>query len=213
MSSEGTLLSIRNLRILSALLLLWIVILAGIIVVLSVQNEPETITLSSSVGQVIEQPLTDFTLIANSGEPLQLSDLRGKYTLLTFGYTHCPDVCPTTLLEFRRVKQELGDAASGVNFVFVSVDPERDTPQVLDQYVRRFDPSFIGLQGDDAVLQTVKDEYGMIYALRENPDSGTGYLVEHTASKYLIDPEGKLIRIYSFTTDAREIARELRKML
>lgn len=202
--------TIRTLRLISGVLFAFILILAAYIQ-FGISKDPlnDAPLNSGAVGQPIQRPLTDFTLPSNTGSPISLSDLRGNFVLLAFGYTSCPDVCPTTMLEFRQVKSLLGEDSSRVKFVFVSVDEARDTPEILNQFVTRFDQSFIGLQGNDSVLQPIKDEYGLSYDIRQNPDSSAGPLVEHTASKYLIDPNGDLIRIYSFATDAREIAREL----
>lgn len=202
--------TIRILRIISGVLFAFFLLLAAY-VQFGLPTKPlnDVPVNSGSVGQVLQRPLTDFTLPSNTNNPISLSDLRGNYVLLAFGYTSCPDVCPTTLLEFRRVKSLLGEDSSQVKFVFVSVDEARDTPEILNQYITRFDQHFIGLQGNDKVLQPIKDEYGLSYDIRQNPDSSAGLLVDHTASKYLIDPNGRLIRVYSFATDAREIAGEL----
>jgi protein SCO1 len=167
--------------------------------------------LIDEVGAVIDppQPLTDFTFVANSGEPLQLSDLRGKYVLLYFGFTYCPDFCPTTMLTFRQIKARLGERADDFAFVLVSVDPERDTPEVLDAYVRRFDETFIGLQGNEAELERIRADFNLYYEVVPLRDSPREYTVDHLASKFLIDPEGRLIRIYSFTDGAAAMTADL----
>lgn len=168
-----------------------------------------------NAGTVIDPPteLQDFTFTANTGDPLSLSDLRGSYVLIYFGYTHCPDVCPLTLLDFRRIKRDLGDVAEGVEFVLISVDGERDTPEFLDRYIARYDSSFIGLSGDDRELERIAPDYNLFYERRENVASQAGYLVDHTSSKFLVDPDGHLIRIYSFTVDAEVITGDLRELL
>lgn len=159
------------------------------------------------------QALPDFTMPSNEGDPLNFSDLQGKYVLLAFGYTHCPDVCPATLLNFRRIKQQLGDEGSNLTFLFVSVDGARDTPEVLDRYLNGYDPDFIGMSGTDETLDPIKDDFSLFYATRENPNTQAGYLVEHTASKYLVNPEGELIRIYSYSTETDLIIADLRDLL
>jgi len=156
-------------------------------------------------------PLKDFTLPSSNGGELSLHDLRGKYVLLFFGYTHCPDLCPTTLAQFSQIKQQLGSKAKDVSFVFVSVDPDRDTPAVLRRYVRSFDPSFIGLSGDHKVLDAIKSDYGLYYQL--NKDEGANYTVNHSSSIYLIDPDGRLIMVYSYGTNTEVITRDLERML
>ena len=142
--------------------------------------------------------MSNFTLTNQDGNPTSLSDLRGKYVLLTFGYTHCPDVCPLTLGEFRRIQETLGDLAENVEFVFISVDSQRDTPAVLKQYfeIRKLE-GFIGLTGEEADLLELGTDYGLFFEIGENTSKG-GYLVSHTAGSYLLDPDGKWIMRYQF---------------
>ena len=151
---------------------------------------------STSIDPPLEMP--DFTLTNQDGDAIQLSDLRGKFVLLTFGYTHCPDVCPLTLNEFRRIRETLGDLAESVEFVFVSVDGQRDTPDVLKQYfeTRKLD-GFIGLTGEEADLRELGTDYGLFFEIGENTSKG-GYLVNHTAGSYLLDPSGRWIMRYQF---------------
>lgn len=158
----------------------------------------------------IEPPsaLQDFTLPATTGENLSLSDLRGKYVLLFFGYTHCPDFCPLTLAEFKRVKDMLGGDAEQVEFVFVSVDQQRDTPEALERYVTRFDPSFIGLQGDEVTLARISPDFGLYYQINE-PDANGNYLVDHSTPSYLINPEGQLVSLFSFGAEPEVIAETI----
>ncbi len=159
------------------------------------------------------QELQDFTLVANNGDPLSLSDLQGRLVLVYFGYTHCPDACPATLLDFRRIKRDLGDDADDVVFLFVSVDGERDTPEFIDRYLQRYDPEFIGLSGTDDVLQTIQGDYSLVYERRPTAGSEAGYLIDHTASKFLIDRDGRLARVYSFVTEPSRIAADIRDQL
>lgn len=159
------------------------------------------------------QEVKEFTFTSHTGEPLSLSDLSGKYVLMVFGYTHCPDVCPANLLEFRQIKRDLGSAAEQVEFVFVSVDPERDTPDHLRRYLQRYDPSFIGLKGDETELERIKSDYGLFWEIKNNGDSDAGYLVDHSASRFLINPDGELVRVYSFTTGPATIKEDIRSLL
>lgn len=159
------------------------------------------------------QELQDFTLIANNGEPLSLSDLQGRLVLVYFGYTHCPDACPATLLDFRRIKRDLGDDAGNVAFLFVSVDGERDTPEFIDRYLARYDPDFIGMSGTDDVLRAIQSDYSLVFERRQTVGSEAGYLIDHTASKFLIDREGRLARVYSFTTEPSHIVEDIRSQL
>lgn len=175
-------------------------------------------SLPRTDGKNVIEPARDipeFTLASHTGEDLSLSDLNGRYVLMTFGYTHCPDVCPANLLEFRQIKRLLGDEASDqVEYVFVSVDPERDTPDMLNTYINRYNADFIALSGDHAVLETIKEPFGLFWDIRQNSTSNsTNYIVDHTASSFLLNPEGQLIRMYSFTADFNVIEQDIRELL
>jgi protein SCO1/2 len=151
----------------------------------------------------VEPPrvLQDFTLTNQDNQPTSLRSLRGQYTLLLFGYTHCPDVCPLTLLKYKRVKEGLGDLGGQVNFVFISVDGERDTPERLKPYLRNFDEAFIGLTGDEATLRRLGPDYNLFFEMRPGT-TPENYLVDHTASTFLIDPDGNLVAIYPYDVEA-----------
>jgi protein SCO1 len=167
-------------------------------------------------GTVIEPPvqLTDFTLPSSrDGQPLSLSDLAGGPTVLFFGYTFCPDVCPATLSEVKRAKEQLGADGERLNVVFVSVDAERDTPEVLARYVGAFDPSFIGLQGDEATLRQIGKEYGLYHNKNSPEGTSAAYLVDHSAASYLIDGAGQLRVVYGFGTPPDAIAEGVRRLL
>ncbi|NJP04828.1 MAG: SCO family protein [Chloroflexaceae bacterium] len=157
--------------------------------------------------------LTNFELISHDGTPLALHDLHNQLVLMTFGYTHCPDFCPATLANFQRIKDELGADADEVAFVFVSVDGTRDTPEILKLYLERFDPDFIGLSGEEAVLETIEDEYGLYYQKNEVSGSKVGYLVDHSVNSYLIDSEGRLRVSYSYGTPDRVLVADIRTLL
>ncbi len=159
------------------------------------------------------QAISNFSMPASTGETLSLSDFRGKLVLVAFGYTRCPDVCPTNMLEYRKIKRFLGDNAEEVVFLFISVDGDRDTPDALREYMALYDSSFIGMSGTDEILAPIQEEYGLYYARIENPRSPQDYLVDHTASRFLIDKNGDLSRVYSYTTDARAITRDIISML
>lgn len=158
--------------------------------------------------------LQDFTLPGNTGEDVSLSDWRGDYALLFFGYSHCPDFCPNTLAEFTQIADALGEDAERVRFVFVSVDGERDTPEVLDEYVSRFDPSFTGLQGNEETLGQIAGEYGLQYELHtDDADENGNYAVDHTTYSYLIDPEGRLRAIISYSADDEDITAYIQSLM
>jgi len=128
-------------------------------------------------------------LADTTGRVRHLADFHGKAVLLFFGFTHCPDVCPTTLADLAGVMKALGPDADRVQVLFVTVDPERDTPQDLDRYVHAFDPRFIALRGDPAATQRVAKEFKIYYEKRKQGDT---YTVDHSAQSYVIDPQGRL---------------------
>ena len=165
-------------------------------------------------GAVIEPPAqaSDFTLTDQNGNLFRLSDQKGKILLIFFGYTHCPDVCPITLAEFKQIKAMLGDKADQVRFVFVTVDPERDTPGTINTFLQNFDPTFIGLTSDRATLEPVWKAYG-VYQEQQDAGSAAGYLVDHSTPTYLIDPQGLWHINYPYGMEAEKIAQDLQHMM
>ena len=151
-------------------------------------------------GAVIDPPAqaADFTLTDQNGHPFRLSDQKGKSVLIFFGYTHCPDVCPITLAEFKQIKAMLGDKAGQVRFVFITVDPERDTAETINAFLQNFDPDFVGLTGDRSTLEQVWKAYG-VYQEQQEAGSAAGYLVDHSTPTYLIDPAWSLAYQLSLT--------------
>jgi protein SCO1/2 len=132
-----------------------------------------------------------FALPDTNGKTRTLGDFKGKAVVLFLGYTHCPDVCPTTMAELSQAMQQLGPDAARVQVLFVTLDPARDTPEVLSQYVHAFNPSFIGLRPSDAQLARFAKDFRIYYAKvpGKTPDS---YTMDHTAASYVFDPSGKL---------------------
>jgi protein SCO1/2 len=155
-------------------------------------------------------PAPEIALTQGNGSSFKLSEMRGDVVLLFFGYTSCPDVCPVTLSELRKVNEEMRKNASPVQVVFVTVDPERDTPQKIQEYVSIFNPTFIGLSGSLDELEPVWKDYGVYREVQEVSTSAAGYLVNHTARVYLIDRDGNLRLSYSFGTPTDDIAHDLK---
>ncbi len=149
---------------------------------------------------------------ASTGKPVSLEDFRGKVVLLFFGFTHCPDVCPTTLLKAAEVRKQLGGDAERMQVLFVTVDPERDSAEVLSKYVPAFDPSFIGLRGDQAETNKAAREFKVFFQKVPNRD-GSSYNVDHTAASYILDPEGRLRLFVRHTQPVEEIVSDLRQLL
>ncbi|MBB3212621.1 protein SCO1/2 [Herbaspirillum sp. Sphag1AN] len=133
----------------------------------------------------------DFALTDHNGKPRTLADFKGKVVIMFFGYTQCPDVCPTTMAEMANVMQALGPQADRVQVLFVTVDPARDTPQILSQYVPAFDKRFLGLYGDDAAIAKVAKEFKVFYQKVPGKTPGT-YTMDHTAGSYVFDPQGHI---------------------
>ncbi|PID85363.1 MAG: SCO family protein [Chloroflexi bacterium] len=165
-------------------------------------------------GQVIDSqtPLTNFTLTGADGEPTSLIDFRGKVVMLYYGYTFCPDVCPATMAELKTAVQELGRAAEDVQVIMISLDPERDTPEVLEKYVTHFHPSFIGLTGSEDEIVAASAPLGIFYE-REQGSAATGYLINHTATVMVLDKNGYLRLLYHFGTPGEDMASDLKTLV
>lgn len=157
-------------------------------------------------------PLYDFALQTANEETFGLSDAKGKIVVLFFGYTSCPDVCPITLGTFKQVQKQLGDDAKKVRFVMITTDPERDTPEKVAAYVARFSPEFVGLSGSLTDLERIWDELG-VSVKKQNTGSAAGYLVSHTSSVYVLDPNGSLIMMFPYGTTAMDMAYDLMQLL
>lgn len=157
--------------------------------------------------------LRHFATVDHAGEIFGLNELRGKWSFLFFGYTHCPDVCPLTLAVLDQVHQQLGIAelAGDVQIIFVSVDTARDQPQQLAEYVSYFNKDFIGLGGTPEQVQSLASQIGVLYIIGKEAADGE-YLVDHSASVFLIDPDGRLIAIFSAPHQANSIAARFEKI-
>lgn len=154
----------------------------------------------------------NFELPRSNGDVFRLTDQSEKIILLFFGYTTCPDVCPTTLAELNLALSEIPEKADQVQVVFISVDPERDTPQDVQDYVARFNPSFIGLSGSLSELETVWKNYGVFREIAQS-DSAAGALINHTARVTLIDKQGNMRLSYGFGTPVEDIVHDLNLLL
>lgn len=166
-------------------------------------------------GAVIDpaQPAPPLDLVDSKGQEFDLKKYQGDVVLIFFGYTSCPDVCPTTLSEMKRVEAALGEAAEDVQVVFVTVDPERDTTDKLNSYVSLFDPSFIGLTGSLEALETAWKDYGVFREIDTESETAAGYLVNHSSRLYLVNPDGELSVTYSYGTLPEDIAKDVKYIL
>ena len=152
-----------------------------------------------------------FTLTGQDGKPHSLADYQGTAVALFFGYTHCPDICPTTMLEYQQVMKLLGKDADRVQVLFVSIDPQRDTPPVLAGYVPFFDKRFMGLTGSPAQVQAVASQYKIVAQRQARKDGG--YTMDHSAGSYLFDTRGQLRVYVPYGTPSADIAHDLQQLL
>ncbi len=151
-----------------------------------------------------------FTLINAKGEQVTDEAFRGKFMLVYFGFTHCPDICPTTLLMMAQALKTLGKEAAEITPIFITLDPKRDTPQVMGTYVKNFYPDLVGLSGSKEQIAAVADRYKVYYSLVKN-DSAMGYMVDHSGFVYLMDPQGKYLTHFSHTMPLQAMVSGLRK--
>jgi protein SCO1/2 len=161
-------------------------------------------------------PVSDFTLTSQQGQPAGLSSLKGKLSLVYWGYTNCPDFCPATMEIFKRVREALGDRADDVNFVFISVDPARDTPEQIQTYFeqRGVADFVVGMTGTEDDLHRIGLPFGVYFApnLSESADE-SGHTMDHNTQTYLLDRDGSIRAIYSFGTAPAVITDNVRQYL
>ena len=157
-------------------------------------------------------PAASIPLNDTQGRPFALSQARGKVVLVFFGYTHCPDECPLTMAKLKQVKASLGTAADQVEVVFITIDPSRDTPGVLQAYLSKFDPSFVGLTGPLSALEPVWQAYG-VYQQAGGLTGQNSYTVAHSTQVYVIDQSGRLRLTYSTDARAADIEQDLQHLL
>lgn len=154
----------------------------------------------------------NLALTDHNGQPRNLADFRGKAVVLFFGYTACPDVCPTSLARFAEVMNALGSQADQVQVLFVTLDPERDSLQRLKDFVPWFHPSFLGLRGDPSQTAAVAKEF-RVFSARKEVGGGMGYVLDHSAGSYVFDPAGRLRLYQRDTASVEEMVEDLRRLL
>ena len=154
----------------------------------------------------------DFALPDTTGQLRRLGDFRGKAVVLFFGYTQCPDVCPTTLSTMAEVMKQLGGDAARLQVVFVTLDPERDTPALIAEYMAQFHPGFLGLRGDKVATDAVAREFKVFFTKQAAGKAG-GYTIDHTAGSYVFDPQGRLRLYVRHGAPAADIAADLKLLL
>jgi len=154
----------------------------------------------------------DFQLTDHNGKVRTLADFKGKAVVMFFGYTHCPDVCPTTMSDLAQALNLLGKDADRVQVLFVTVDPARDTQELLAKYVPAFNPTFLGMYGDDAATAKVTKDFRIFYQ-KHPAKNGQDYDVDHTAGTYVFDPAGQLRLFMSYGQGAESIVHDLKQLL
>ena len=152
------------------------------------------------------------SLTDHTGRPRTLADFNGKVIALFFGYTHCPDVCPTTMSDMKKVMKQLGEQSDQLQVLFVTLDPERDTQQVLSQYVPGFDPRFVGLTGSNAAIATTVNDF-KIFSNKVSNHGHSGYTIDHSAGIYIFDQHGKIRLYVNYGTKPTDIANDIKKLL
>ena len=171
------------------------------------------------LGRVVSTGRADvggpFRLTGADGKPVSDTDFRGRYMLIYFGYSFCPDVCPTTLAVMAQALDKMGSDASRIVPVFISIDPERDTPNVLGEYMKAFGPRFIGLTGSNEQISRVEKAY-RVYAVKKPLDPANpqrGYGMDHSSVIYLMGPDGRMISFYDEAISPDDLAKDLRKKI
>jgi protein SCO1/2 len=167
-------------------------------------RSPAPIAMPSAVGG-------PFRLVDQNAKPITDEDMKGHPFLVFFGFTHCPDVCPTTLFEVSEILRAAGPAAKDARALFITVDPERDTPQVLKDYLGSFDPRVIGVTGDSEAVAAVIKSY-RVYA-KKVPTDGGGYTMDHTAIVYLMGKDGRFVAPFNMKRRPEEAAEDLKRYL
>lgn len=164
-----------------------------------------------ALGSGATQITADFTLQNAAGKPVKGSDFRGRYLLVYFGFTHCPDICPTTLLLIGNALSQLGERAQKIQPLFITIDPERDTAKAAGDYAAHFGKNFIGLSGTPAQVKHAADSFKVYFSKVEDSSSALGYVVDHSGFIYLMGPDGHYVTHFVSTVSEQELTQELRR--
>lgn len=155
-----------------------------------------------------------FELISDEGQKWQAKDFKGNYSVLFFGYANCPDICPTTLLDMQKVDKALVNAGSKTpEIIFISVDPDRDTPEVLHDYINYFNPDFKALTGDAANILSIASQLGVAYRVDEHEKGDIMYEVDHASALFVLNPAGERIGIFPAPHDVNKITADLKQLM
>jgi protein SCO1/2 len=202
-----------NLRLIALAIFVGVLSAAGGISFWNVMQGPQQSVTSTLM--VLPEPrvIADFALLDDEGRPFSLENLRGHWTLMFFGFTNCPDVCPSALYDLNlvteKLKQMRDEELPTLQVLFVSVDPERDTPEKLSEYLGYFNPGFIGVTGSQAQLKPLAMQLGIAYEIEEHEPGAERYNVYHSVSFLLTDPDGHLYGVFPAPHDAEKITSDL----
>jgi len=203
-----------NFRLIALAIFVGVLSAAGGISFWKVMQGPQQAVVTSTL-MVLPEPrvIADFALVDDAGQPFSLENLRGHWTLMFFGFTNCPDVCPSALYDLNLVTEQLenlhNEGLPAIQVIFVSVDPERDTPEKLAQYLGYFNPGFIGVTGSEAQLAPLAMQLGIAYEIEEHEPGADNYAVYHSVSFLLTDPDGHLYGVFPAPHNAEKIASDL----
>lgn len=159
------------------------------------------------------KPIDDFQLDSTLGHPVALSDFDDRYTMVYFGYTTCPDICPTTLADMGKAQALLGETARRVQMIFVTVDPERDTVERMRAYLAYFGQDMIGLRGSLAETEAIAGQFGVVYQKQYVSTSATDYLIDHSSVVLVLDPQRRPLVMFPFGVTAEQMASDLRRVI
>lgn len=185
-----------------------LMLLALVVVACSPQ---ESVKPLHAIDVTWQHPDADFRLNAPDGKTRSLADFRGKVAIVFFGYTHCPEVCPTTLADLAQAMRKLGPDAAGVQVIFITLDPERDTPEKLGEFVPFFDRTFLGLSGDAAATAKAAKSFGVNY--EKHIGKNGSYTLDHSDGTYLIGKKGKTIWMSRYNQRTDYLVEDIRRLL
>jgi len=193
--------------------LAWLISVLGL-VALAVYVGPTLLKVVPDSGPVQQGEAAiggDFTLVDGDEKTVTNADFKGKYMLVYFGFTHCPDICPTTLLMMTNALEQMGEDAKDIAPIFITLDPERDTPKVVGAYVKNFSADLIGLTGSMAQVTRAAAAYKVYFSKVKSEDSAMGYMIDHSGFMYLMDRDGKYITHFTHTMPLQSLVSGLRK--
>ncbi|NNM06938.1 MAG: SCO family protein [Gemmatimonadetes bacterium] len=187
-------------------------VLLGLLAVFWIFRPKSTEPTSTQESYFLPDPIPApaFTLTSHEGETITSDAMGARLAAVFFGYTSCPDVCPLTLAHLARVLEDLGEKAEGIQVLFVTVDPDRDTPERMDVYLDSFHPSFLGLTGTEEEIREVANSFGAFFA---KSGEGDAYTVDHTARTFIVSPQGHIPLTFPVTATPEEMARDLTLLL